>query len=301
MPTHCGRFSLGIYAPNGERIRDLAEDEQDCDEDGDEDFRVTRDVFCPREGQSASFLVGGKAYAWDGRGQTGDWVQSGLYWVKLELRDSAGRVSSLTYGLTVLDSPRRLELNIFDSAGELVRAFELEAYAQRVGLGPLGVDVSALALGPGSGAAFHFDFAGLPGPTWDGRGRSGAQVDPGVYLVQLLQRGPSSPLLLSSLQLTVLAAPGELLAGAFAAPNPAPRGGLLRVFAPAASGASLSASLHDLQGRSVLEVSAPAGEGRLDLELGGRSLAPGLYILRLNAFGPGGRAQGRLLKVALEP
>ena len=255
-------------------------------------------VFVPDVGGVATVSLQGcgGSFIWDGRNSSGQFVAGGVY--TMEFSASAPSAPSVNYTdqVSVLRVADQNGMAIYNSAGELVRHFQIPQGA------PSYLQFSAGGFVPASGSAgVRISWGTGPSDSaqWNGFNDSGTLVSPGVYLVVLTTQAAGQAPSKFEGSLQVLAVPSDLLRGALAAPNPMRREDrTLKVFTPALqSGDTVRARLYRLDG-SLLAQTAGTGSG-LSLALPD-SLAGGVYLLNLEAFSPStGKSQNTTLKLAV--
>jgi len=123
---------------------------------------------------------------WDGTNNTGDPVSNGDYYVQVTNTDSYGTVSNVSEIVKVNRSLAKIEVDIYNEAGEVVR--HLYAYVDDPGNMPMGnVALSTQVIQPTvQGAANGTNQVVLNFPngltlTWDGKGDNGQIVTNGQY------------------------------------------------------------------------------------------------------------------------
>src|SRR5207244_343769 len=79
-------------------------------------------AFAPDSGGLASIMILGpdQLIYWDGANNNGQLVSSGDYYVKMELKNNFGVVSSYMTQVAVVRQALGVEIEIFNSAGEVV-------------------------------------------------------------------------------------------------------------------------------------------------------------------------------------
>ncbi|MES2202349.1 MAG: hypothetical protein V4498_08870 [candidate division FCPU426 bacterium] len=234
--------------------------------------------------------------AWDGSGQGGQKVQSGSYLVLVQQTDPMGAVSSWTAPLSVIRSESGVELEVFNSAGELVwhRSVPLAGGSARMDLSSnrlvLGTSpFSSLKIVYGSGAA---DFV-----AWDGTNSAGSQVATGTYLVQMTQKDRQGAKQYFSKTVVVIRIQTQAFDRAIAWPNPAgPLDTILHIRLEGAQAGSVAwGEVYNLSGLRV--ASLPAGDAATGLSWSiPGSLAGGIYLARVSAQTGQGLKTSRSLK-----
>lgn len=139
--------------------------------------------FDPDSGGAASIMLLGpnQLLLWNGAGSDGQTVAGGIYYVKIEVKDPFGKVEAFTESVNVLRSSSPTFVEIYNSAGELVRTLPAPAGYQSVGL-----KTSAGAIAPGPQATpVVMTFAGGATVSWDGLNATGEIVAPGIYQIKV--------------------------------------------------------------------------------------------------------------------
>ena len=160
-------------------------------------------------------IVNGVALAsWNGTNQAGDPVDNGQYYIKLDSQDPYGVVTSVSQPVVVNRVLTKIEVDIFNSAGEIVR--HLYTYVND----PNGAEMSDIQLSsnvidPGNTTA-----QGAPGTVsvnveanvagsgisliWDGRSDGGQVVSNGLYMVEAHWSDGSGGDLINTKEIVVL-------------------------------------------------------------------------------------------------
>ncbi len=288
---------LRVYNAAGESVRLLYDGGMDLLPQG---MALGSGAFAPGEGRvdiRLGGLFGGGLdhLSWEGGNDAGQAVAAGTYYIKADIQDPFGRVSSFTQAVQVVPAAARRSLSIYNASGELVYqaalAWDLHGMAPAEGAIAFEYDAAGAAL-----RRLRIDFRDAAGALkslwWDGRNQLGLPVESGTYTLQLLHSLPGSQAVVEMRKVAVLRpAQSAPFADARLSPNPARNQPAVEVFyAPQPGG--VSARLISLAGERVAAASDPAGAGRLRLDIA--PLAPGIYFLELSA----GR-QRRILKLAV--
>jgi hypothetical protein len=233
---------------------------------------------------------------WSGHSDTGQIVDSGLYYVTLQVLDSFGRSETWSAPLTVLRTDSSTVVEVYNSAGELVWHRTLSPLA------PGRVTLSDSSLIPGAGGAgLKISFGA--GPTdfvvWDGSGSLGQALTSGTYMVKVDQQSGTGGKSTYSYAVTLLQPNGGVFDWVAAAPNPV-HGGVSSVLVSlqgAAPGLNAWGEAYSLAGEHVGTLSSVSA-GNLRWDLPG-SLASGVYLLHVSARDSQGRLKTASVKVAV--
>jgi hypothetical protein len=243
---------------------------------------------------------GAKQIPWLGLNDNRAPVAGGIYTFQIAATDSFGRMSSYSIPINVIQPVGDNEINIFNSAGELVYHESFHSLTS---------SVTDLSLTQDSFVP-SFDAAGNPTGklqgslrsstgassswSWDGRGTDGHVVAPGVYTIQLTNEGTNGSSQHVLKQVQVLAAPDSSALAPLAISSP---NGLLVRFNPAAALGSIRATLYNLAGERIAHSSVNAAAGELSFDA--RSLSSGVFVVVLEYESAGHVPLRSILKAAI--
>jgi hypothetical protein len=254
-------------------------------------------VFDPDLGGKGTLQMDGPGttVAWNGKASGGGMVASGSYFVVTQVQDSFGKLSTWTTPLTVLRTPSGAEVEVYNSAGELVW------HASKAVSSGGAMQVSDTHLVAGAPAGIKISFGSGPADyvVWNGTNGAGAQVSQGNYLVKITQRSGSGAVSTYSQGVVVLRDNAEAFESVLAAPNPArgPQPELRVSFQGAAPGQEAWGEVYNMAGERVGALRGDTTAGlawRVPLEL-----ADGVFLLRAGAISPQGRKSSKILKVVI--
>ena len=245
---------------------------------------------------------------WYGNNDTGQWVANGVYYIKATTTDPFGQDMSHTQSVAVTASGSYCRLQIYNSAGELVRSISLNSIKGT----PSDLAV-ALPSGRDSVAVSNDAPASIPlvltlsgGQTfpmnWDGRGDQGGTVAAGNYYLQLVRNVAGVNALVKTVTVSILKAPSRtaqaLAASAKVGPNPwLGQGPLTLAYSPNPSYWA-SARLYDLGGEIVGQGTDFSGAG---LVIFRHKLSAGLYLMVFDVGQGEATLARRIVKVAVSP
>jgi hypothetical protein len=257
-------------------------------------------VFIPDLGQAGQAYFPGtqQTVAWDGANDNGQLVGGGVYTLMATYTSSEGVTSHYSVSMQVLRQPQALTVQVFNSAGELVRTLSVPAGTGAPSAPSLvAAFVAPAQAGPGQGLRI-----GL-GPSlaawWDGRNDLGAPAASGPYLLKVTWPKPGGAPQLYNATVTLLAAPqGDPLATAWMGPNPlhSGQGPLVVGLDPGVDASTLHGRVYTLAGELVGQLSPDAS---WRLAWAGSGAAGGVYLLELTVTDASGHLRHRLLKVAV--
>jgi hypothetical protein len=232
---------------------------------------------------------------WDGQTNNGQVVDSGLYYVTIDVTDNFGRLETWTAPLTVLRTDSSTVVEIYNSAGELV--WRQAGNPQKPGR--VGVSDSSLVAGqPGAGLKIVYGSGAADFVTWNGTGDHGQALSSGTYMVKVTQAGSGGKSTFTY-SISLLQPNTQPFAWLAAAPNPVP-GGVRAVTVSlqgAAPGVTAWGEAYNLAGEHVGSLAAVPGSF-LRWEIPS-DLASGVYLLQISARDSQGRLKRAPLKVAI--
>ena len=247
-------------------------------------------AFIPDDGQSALLWISGSSASvrWDGANGGGQFVGSGTYTIRIGLTDSFGSVTSYSQDVQVLRKSTAIQVNVYNSAGELVRRLSQTAGTLQGGNFSLSKDV--LAISGLSGDDVQLRWGGQASPTmlWDGRDSNGNYVSSGVYVISTVDAADHA---VSSKSIMVLrGAPTQDLGVSFGSPNPSrPDTGPVVLLVQGLMGGSASGVVYDLAGEKVAFLSFVAGPDRLLWDVQAKAYSGGVYWLEATLINPEGQ------------
>lgn len=245
---------------------------------------------------------------WYGQNDGGQAVQNGVYYLKISSQDPFGTVTSRSLAVTVLTGGQVYMLVVYNSAGEVVRSFNLGGLASQPvdvavqgtgGGGTLVSGVDASSGAPLGGVQLRVTLANgsVTLVAFDGLNDLGQPLASGSYMLELQSRSAGQASTVKVLVLTVLkGGGGGGLTSALVAPNPVPAQGPVQVHYLPRPGVRVRGRLYDLAGEWVDSAADAGGSGWLIFR---RSMAGGAYMVVLTADRGGAVLERRVLKAAI--
>jgi hypothetical protein len=302
---------VDIYNSAGEKVKDLY--------DGPAAYslnQLTTAVSGPQtSGAPVQVNLGGLGTAggdliWNGSNQGGQWVANGVYYVKVTSTDPFGNVTTTTVSVNVIGVEDQESVEIFNSAGEVVRKFDLSgvtATVQNIALNmaggqsavPASTDLSTGLVTGGVNLTLTLANGATQTMFWDGLGSAGAPLQSGTYLLELVRTQPGQTSTIKSISVTLLQAKNssalQVASSAKVGPNPVLKGGVLQVHYQPNRQNWVQAKLYNESGELVAQAT-DFGTGTLKF---GAGYSGGIYLLDFEVRGGDLVVARRILKVAV--
>ena len=229
---------------------------------------------------------GSKVILWDGENDNAQIVESGQYYLKADIVDSFGRVTTMVETITIVRADVENTLIIYNAAGEAVRRIEMPKTAQQYVNFALESNAYNIEIDPATGAASKVLPIGLVSETgvaytamWDGKNDLGELVTSGSYTMQLISRSAGYQRVLMSKPVVVVRSEEQGGNGnPLIVPNPVPAGSDTLDITYTLTGASTGqATLYNLAGERICVQKDEAGTGMLSLNV--KNVAGGVYVV----------------------
>jgi len=216
---------------------------------------------------------------WDGTTQNGQPAGNGSYFIKVDTVDPSGTVESVTQSVVVSRTLETFTVNIYNSAGEVVRHL-LSTVTDPDGASLDQVQLSGEVLTPGSAGPSNqilITAGSAVSVVWDGRADTGAMAQNGTYYINLILADGGSQTEVTR-SIVVLSNGASPIAGrVVASPNVIrPAGPPLTFSIQSAQVYILTAKLYDVAGELVRKFTHSSETNEVDGPTDG--LASGVYI-----------------------
>jgi hypothetical protein len=247
--------------------------------------------------------------AWAADNDNGQVVNGGIYTIKAEIVDQFGQVTTLQRSIQVISVVPQNSLDIFNSAGELVASLPLPALGtgrfqslamDESNYAPQYDSVSGAVVGGSLTLKLKDEQGADYSVSWDGRNSLGVPVASGNYIAELVYFAPGGGgrRVVESKSIVVLQGSASAdFAGAYAYPNPAQRGGDLKISYPVSARYGASAKLYNLAGELISQAEDHAKSGIFTFS--SADLASGVYAVELDKLSGGTLVARTILKVAI--
>ena len=247
------------------------------------------------------------SFFWNGNSDSGQEVSPGLYYLKISTVDTYDHVTTHIESINILRMEEYARINIYNSAGELVRRLETD----NVTSANVSLEVEdVIQVGKNSGVISIEYAAGATPLTWDGLNSQGRTVDSGVYEIQLELKTEQGFKVMASKSITILNAGADgIIADEKIFPNPvivtddATPAFVTIKWLSAASG-SARLKIYNMAGELVKEINTTIASGvtgiKWDLKsAGGQSAASGMYVVVISTLKTTGESEVKKIKMAI--
>jgi len=309
--------SIDVYNTAGERVRAITKEMVSAkfsekkvlllNESGSE---VT--VFNPETDKVSVALVGIESinqgspvslYEWDGKNDNGANLSSGSYYIKVSVADDYGGVETKVLDVNLLRMREYVRINIFNSAGELVKRIEKERVTEET----ISLDLDDTFIIGKNGTVANINYA--PGETeyWDGTNADGIYVTSGVYQVQVEVKSAEGYSVFAAKEITVInEGEKDVLGNISVYPNPfvtskAKQMKVTFAWTEMAEG-TVTIRVYNMAGEVIKGLRARINDGKVDWNLktsGGADVAPGYYPCLVEAVKDTGARERKIVKVAV--
>jgi hypothetical protein len=322
LPPYPFVVSLGVYNEAGELVKTL--DTQPASD------AFTTAVF--KLGQTVNFSTlipgdklaitlpgvetpqsvgtGGATFFWDITNNAMQFVQSGVYYIKITEQDEYGHINILSKPFTVVKEEQYVELNIFTDSGELVRRIikNMTNPPQTIDLkisGPNNQNYNGVIVIDNSGTSVNVRYADglLDYITWDGMSDQGISVSSGTYEVQIqIKKDTQENILEASRTVVILNQGLKFLDSVKICPNPYTGKGNVRFEWKSPSTGQMNVRIYNVSGDLTTSRSAKIEDGYLlwDGKTGdGSEAGQGIYICVFESKNNQGYLQHIVEKMAI--
>jgi flagellar hook assembly protein FlgD len=250
----------------------------------------------------------GVSFTWDGTNSAGQDVANGAYYIKETTTDPYGHTDIITKPITVINDSQYVQVNIYNSAGELVQTIQ-GAYngSDQVSLNisnSSGADNYVFGVGKGAPAIIIGYTTTGANVTWNGQNSQGDYVASGVYEVQLVVKSSTGLSVVASKPITILdEGSGDVLGTVKSLPNPYTGTGatpLIFTWQPSAGG-TIKIKIYNIAGELVRTLTGDLGAATINWDLksvGGQQVSSGTYICVVSGADNNGNKTTKIVKMS---
>jgi flagellar hook assembly protein FlgD len=246
-------------------------------------------------------------YTWNGTNSGGQEVANGVYYIKETTTDGYGHTDVITKQITVLNENQSVQLNIFNSAGELVATImgTYDGNSQvSLNLSNGSNSTSVFPVGKGEPPITITYDATNPPLTWNGQNSQGDYIQSGVYEVQLVVNSGTGSSSRISKSITFLnEGSTDVLGTVKTLPNPyigdttTP---LVFTWQPSAGG-TIKIKIYNVAGELVRTLTGDLGAATINWDLksvGGQTVSSGTYICVVMGVDNNGNKKTKIVKMS---
>jgi hypothetical protein len=303
---------IGVYNEAGELVKTIVVERTNAvmsdvsiRQNGSQTGTITNGVvefYVPGVETPLTFGSGESTFVWDASNDGSQGINNGIYYFKFEQKDYYGHTYIISKSITLLKMEQYVAVNIYNSAGELVRSIK-EAKATLPANVSLGMGTTIPLENSGAGVKLNYggpmDFV-----MWDGKNDLGMTVSSGVYQIQVEIKTLEGSVVQAGKSVTILTQKQEFLGGLKAYPNPyvGTTGGKMTIeWEPGATGLA-TVFIYNLKGELVQKLTSQLASGKAEWDLRtreGSDAAPGVYVCLVTAQSDQGRVERRKIKISV--
>ena len=244
------------------------------------------------------------SFFWDASSDSGQQVSQGLYYLKISTTDTYGHVNTKIESIQILRLDVYARINIYNSAGELVRRLQVNNVANTNV--SLAVD-DVIQVGKNSGV-INIEYAPGASIAWDGLNSEGRTVESGVYEMQVEVKTAQGFQIMATKSVTILnAGSNGIISDIKIYPNPA-------IVSDATAGATIKwltgesgqadIKIYNMAGEMVRGISTSIGAGMSGIiwdlkSSGGDEVSSGLYVVVIYVKKDSGESEIKKIKMAV--
>ena len=247
------------------------------------------------------------SFQWDGTNDAGQDVANGVYYIQETTTDTFGHTEIITKPVTAINFSKYAQINIYNSAGELVDTIQVPydgASQLSLNLSSSTGNDSVFLVGNGM-QAMTITYTATGYVTWNGTDSQGNYLSSGVYEVQLVAKTAQGLQVIASKTVTILdEKTNDLLSGLKAYPNPYIGDGSTTPFTIAwqsGTAGTVKIKIYNIAGELVRTVSGDLNSGAMNWDLratGGQQVSSGTYIFVAEAADTLGDRKTKIIKIA---
>ena len=261
-------------------------------------------IFLPGVDTSGQIGLGGSWFTWNGDNAQGQDTNSGQYYVTVAQIDAYGHQDMITKEITVIDNRVYVEMNVFNTAGELVRSIREYGAAYS---GSLAVNVpDVITIDPAGANSVVVKYSGNAGDsiTWDGKDNAGLIVSNGIYEIQIVVKDAVAGTVIAEKTVSILNSGKVNLGKITIVPNPfrVDQGSSVGIRWDGAMPGTVSVRIINVAGELVRELTGDLAVGSIswDASTGSGSPVPnGLYIVVIEGKSASGYMDRKIQKLAI--
>ncbi|MBP7791709.1 MAG: hypothetical protein KA120_01460 [Candidatus Goldbacteria bacterium] len=165
----------------------------------------------------------GSSFTWDVRNNQSQYVDSGVYYIKVEQKDSYGHVISVIRDITVFDARQYVEFKVFNSAGEIVRSMRTYKVIDREITFKDVPDVLRIFPDQQNVVPIQYTSNSQDYVEWDYKNENGTIVSTGIYELQVTVHSNKADPVVASKTVVIMRPEVSYVGDVNVVPNPVDR------------------------------------------------------------------------------
>ncbi len=160
----------------------------------------------------------GSLFIWDVKNQQSQYIDSGVYYIKVEQIDPYGHVNTLTKSITVFDVREYVEFKVFNTAGEIVRS--IRTYKTTNSSPTLAYVPDLIYITPDKKIKIQYTSNINDTIEWNFKNENGLIINTGVYELQVIVSSNKTAPVVASKTVVILNDAKSYLGDIAIVPNP---------------------------------------------------------------------------------
>lgn len=242
-------------------------------------------------------------FTWNGTNENGQPIGQGIYYIKVTMTDEYGHVNSTTKSVMLVRTEEYIRVNIYNSAGELVRRMEKLMTAGT----EIKLETEDLFYIGGGNSSTTIKLGASGDVEWDGKNSLGKNVSNGIYEVRVEFRQSGGYVLYAGKSMTVLTeGKAAVLGDVKILPNPVIMKGnaaaAARFVWTALGQGDVTLKVYNAAGELVSRSDAKVSDTFIDWAAkteNGAKLSTGFYIAVVEAVSEAGIVERKIIKLAI--
>ncbi len=307
--------TIGVYSENGELVRYIGEwptthmissaefTIAGPVDDGMVSGESVMTIYFPGVETEQTLGQGGTYVTWDGKNSGGQAVNSGPYYVSIIEVDKYDHTNTMTREVTILQGISYMEMNIFNTAGELIYTKKemnkkpkdriILRLPEEILINKDGGNEVKISYGNGPDDFF----------SWDGRNNQGIAVTSGTYEMQVIYSNEKGLVTEGSRPVQILREGKKYLGEikTYPCPYAGTAGGITISWGPACQGKA-TVIIYNVAGENVKEITCGLEDGKTVWDArstGGDPASAGIYMYSVEAKNKDGYLEKKTGKLAI--
>ena len=246
------------------------------------------------------------SFFWNGVSDSGQQVSPGLYYIKISTTDTYGHVNTHTESVQILKLEEYVRINIYNSAGELVRRLQSSDLTNT----NISLSVKDVVQVGKNSAPVNIEYAAGSIISWDGLNSQGSTVESGVYEIQVEIKTAQGFSVMATKSVTILNAGGSgIITDEKIYPNPVILTGdtavsFVTIKWLTASTGQATIQIYTISGELVKSIDTSIAAGMVGIQWdlkasGGGRVSNGMYIAVIHLKKVSGESEVKKIKMTV--